>query len=190
MEVLGTVTLFGVMLIDATSRRMEVAMCELTIFSVSMLCYVLADIDSPFNGFFRVDTSVLPDVVKRLENLYRCAQIELKLEQVMKEGTKNPPPAVVNMKDKVPDQEYGVEDIEDGEEEKCINGNENNMDYLNTNVTEDDKSGVVSKDLSALRMGNISASGVDLSVSWSSDSNNSSARNSAKSSKSVVTSHH
>jgi hypothetical protein len=67
LEVLGSLVLLGVIFIDAKSRRMELAMCELTIFSVSMLCYVLADLDSPFNGFFRVDLGVLPDVIKRIE---------------------------------------------------------------------------------------------------------------------------
>lgn len=76
LDVLGSLTLFGVMLIDAESRGMEVAMCELTIFSVTMLCFVLADLDSPFNGFFRVDVGVIPDVVTRLEGLYHCAEME------------------------------------------------------------------------------------------------------------------
>lgn len=70
LEVLGSLTLFGVMLIDADSRLMVLAMCELTMFSTSMLCFVMADYDSPFNGFFRVDLSILPDVVMRIEDLY------------------------------------------------------------------------------------------------------------------------
>ena len=65
--------LLGIMLIDASSRQMELTMCELTIFSVSMLCYVLADIDTPFNGFFRIDISVLPVVIAKLERLYQDA---------------------------------------------------------------------------------------------------------------------
>ena len=43
-------------------------------FPVSMLCYVLADLDSPFNGFFRVDLSVIPDVVRRAENMYELVR--------------------------------------------------------------------------------------------------------------------
>ena len=70
LEVLGSLTLFGVMLIDAESRRFVLAMSELTMFSTSMLCFVMADYDSPFNGFFRVDLSILPDVVTRIEDLY------------------------------------------------------------------------------------------------------------------------
>ena len=74
LEVLGSLVLLGVIFIDAKSRRMELAMCELTIFSVSMLCYVLADLDSPFNGFFRVDLAVLPDVIKRIEYVFNQAK--------------------------------------------------------------------------------------------------------------------
>ena len=39
-----------------------------------MLCYVLADLDSPFNRFFRVDLSVIPDVVRRAENMYELVR--------------------------------------------------------------------------------------------------------------------
>lgn len=35
-----------------------------------MLCYVVSDLDSPFSGFFRVDLSVLIDVINRIESLY------------------------------------------------------------------------------------------------------------------------
>ena len=67
---LGSLVLIGIMLVDAQSRRIELTMCEVTIFSVSMLCYVLADLDSPFNGFFRVDVSTLPAVVQRIETIF------------------------------------------------------------------------------------------------------------------------
>ena len=70
LEVLGIITLFGVMLIDTESRLFVLSMCELTMFSTSALCFVMADYDSPFNGFFRVDLSILPDVVMRIEELY------------------------------------------------------------------------------------------------------------------------
>ena len=77
MEVLGSLVVIGVMLVDAQSRRIELTMCEVTIFSVSMLCYVLADLDSPFNGFFRVDLSVLPHVIARVEQLYQETRKEV-----------------------------------------------------------------------------------------------------------------
>ena len=51
LEVLGSLVVIGVMLVNANSRRLELTMCEVTIFYISMLCYVLADLDSPFNGF-------------------------------------------------------------------------------------------------------------------------------------------
>ena len=70
LEVLGSLVLIGIMLVNAQSRRIELTMCEVTIFSVSMLCYVLADLDCPFNGFFRVDVSTLPVVVRRIEKLF------------------------------------------------------------------------------------------------------------------------
>ena len=33
LEILGSLALFGVMMIDASSRRMEMAMCHITVFS-------------------------------------------------------------------------------------------------------------------------------------------------------------
>ena len=71
---LGCTTLFAMMLVFAQSHKMELAMCHLTLFSVAMLCYVLSDLDAPFSGFFHVDLSALPDVVKRIERLYDSAK--------------------------------------------------------------------------------------------------------------------
>ena len=51
-------------------------MCIITVFSISMLCYVVSDLDSPFSGFFRVDLSVLLHVVERLELMYKEAKHE------------------------------------------------------------------------------------------------------------------
>lgn len=45
-------------------------MCIITVFSISMLCYVVSDLDSPFSGFFRVDLSVLSFVLQKLESMY------------------------------------------------------------------------------------------------------------------------
>ena len=74
LEVLGVMTLFGVMLVEAQSPRFENTIRSLTLYSISMLCYVLADLDSPFDGFFRVDMTVLQEVVKRAEVVYECAR--------------------------------------------------------------------------------------------------------------------
>ena len=81
-------TVFGVMSVHASSYRMELVMCELTVFSVFMLFYVLADFDSPFNGFFRVDMSVLPEVVDRAQTLYHAAVVDHRLDRTRnaKEG--------------------------------------------------------------------------------------------------------
>lgn len=55
---------------------MELVMCIITVFSISMLCYVVSDLDSPFSGFFRVDLSVLIDVLKRIETLHTTSKTE------------------------------------------------------------------------------------------------------------------
>lgn len=49
-----TMLVINLLLIQASSYRMELAMCIMTVFSITILCYVVADLDSPFNGFFRV----------------------------------------------------------------------------------------------------------------------------------------
>lgn len=46
-----------------------------------MLCFVLADLDYPFHGFFRIDLSVLPDVVKRIETMYEQARSVIEKEE-------------------------------------------------------------------------------------------------------------
>ena len=74
---LATFTLFGVIFLDASSPSMECAMNQITIFSTSMFCFVLADLDSPFNGFFRVDTSVLTEVLSKAERLYTTCERQL-----------------------------------------------------------------------------------------------------------------
>ena len=40
-------------------------MCIITVFPISLLCYVVSDFDSPFSGFFRKDVSCLLLVVQR-----------------------------------------------------------------------------------------------------------------------------
>jgi hypothetical protein len=55
---------------------MELVMCIITVFSISMLCYVVSDLDSPFSGFFRVDLSVLSHVLERLELMYTESLME------------------------------------------------------------------------------------------------------------------
>ena len=60
------------------SYRMELVMTLLTLFSVAMLCYIVADLDSPFSGFFRIDVSIIADVIYRLEHMYNMTDDSLK----------------------------------------------------------------------------------------------------------------
>ncbi|XP_074651700.1 uncharacterized protein LOC141906352 [Tubulanus polymorphus] len=71
LETLGFFSFFGVLLLTTKSYILELVMCVITVFSISLLCYVVSDFDSPFSGFFRVDLSVLKDVVMRIEAMYR-----------------------------------------------------------------------------------------------------------------------
>lgn len=70
LESLGFFSFIGILLLRAYSYRMELVMCIITVFSISMLCYVVSDLDSPFSGFFRVDLSVLSFVLQKLESMY------------------------------------------------------------------------------------------------------------------------
>ncbi|XP_033729314.1 immunoglobulin A1 protease autotransporter-like, partial [Pecten maximus] len=80
LETLGFFSFIGILLLRALSYRLELTMCIITVFSISMLCYVVSDLDSPFSGFFRVDLSILGVVVQRLERMYYE-------ERTMAEGT-------------------------------------------------------------------------------------------------------
>lgn len=62
-------------MIQASSYRMELMMCVLTLFSISMLCYIVSDLDSPFSGFFRIDISIIVDVIYRLEVMHKMAAL-------------------------------------------------------------------------------------------------------------------
>lgn len=57
-------------------------MCIVTVLSISMLCYVVADLDDPFSGFFRVDVSVLWEAIFRLETMYQSSNSSEDAEQV------------------------------------------------------------------------------------------------------------
>ncbi|XP_046350650.2 calphotin-like [Haliotis rufescens] len=75
LETLGFFSFIGILLLHAYSYRMELVMCIITVFSISMLCYVVSDLDSPFSGFFRVDLSVLEVVIERLAAMYELAKM-------------------------------------------------------------------------------------------------------------------
>ncbi|XP_071946583.1 uncharacterized protein [Antedon mediterranea] len=70
LEALGFCTFFGVMLLQAQSYRMELAMCIMTVFSISILCFVVSDLDSAFNGFFTVRLDALYGVIDKVERMF------------------------------------------------------------------------------------------------------------------------
>ena len=74
LETLGFFSFLGILLLTAHSYRMELVMCIVTVFSISMLCYVVSDLDAPFSGFFRVDIGVLEEVLRRLDLIYEMAR--------------------------------------------------------------------------------------------------------------------
>ncbi|XP_070577784.1 uncharacterized protein [Ptychodera flava] len=71
LEMLSFTAFFGVMLIDARSYRLELTFCIMTVFSISALCYIVADLDSPYSGFFRVNVTPLTDIVAKAEQIYK-----------------------------------------------------------------------------------------------------------------------
>ena len=74
LETLGFFSFLGILLLTAHSYRMELVMCIVTVFSISMLCYVVSDLDAPFSGFFRVDIGVLEEVLRRLDLIFEMAK--------------------------------------------------------------------------------------------------------------------
>ncbi|XP_050396912.2 uncharacterized protein LOC126815368 isoform X2 [Patella vulgata] len=70
LETLGYFTFLGILLVKGESYRMELSMCIITVVSISMLCYIVADMDSPFHGFFRSDLAVVKGLAERLEDIY------------------------------------------------------------------------------------------------------------------------
>ncbi|XP_001185164.2 uncharacterized protein LOC754319 [Strongylocentrotus purpuratus] len=74
LEVLGFFSYFGVMLIVTESSQMDLMMCIITVFSISLLCYVIGDLDHPFSGYFRVNLSTLWHLVGKAEYFYHQEQ--------------------------------------------------------------------------------------------------------------------
>ena len=70
MEILGFFSFFGVALIQTYSTVLALAICMITVFSISILCFVIADLDNPFSGFFRLDLSLFRVVMAKGEKLY------------------------------------------------------------------------------------------------------------------------
>lgn len=79
-------------------------MCIITVFSISMLCYVVSDLDSPFSGFFRVDLSVLSFVLQKLESMY--------LESLMEEVESTLSGGIVKVTE-IPSEKPGIKKMND-----------------------------------------------------------------------------
>ena len=55
-------------------------MCLLTVVTISLFSYVLADLDSPFHGVFTVNVDILTDFVFKIEKYVLPAKkLELKV---------------------------------------------------------------------------------------------------------------
>nr|XP_022329572.1 uncharacterized protein LOC111128307 [Crassostrea virginica] len=70
LEVLGFSSFLGIQLVKCESPRLELAMSFVTCLSISLSCYIVADIDTPFHGFFRVDLKSVSNILADLENCY------------------------------------------------------------------------------------------------------------------------
>ncbi|XP_013411607.1 uncharacterized protein LOC106174549 [Lingula anatina] len=75
LEFLGLSAYFGILLIDGKSYIFELVVSYITVISISMLCYIVADLDAPFSGFFTIDIKPLFDILRRAEQVYNdtCA---------------------------------------------------------------------------------------------------------------------
>ena len=71
LETLSGFSFLGILLIKAQSYSLEVAMCLITVISITLLVFAVSDLDSPFDGFFRVDMLQLEDFVYELYKAYQ-----------------------------------------------------------------------------------------------------------------------
>ena len=76
MQIHGLIAFFGILLILADSYRLQLAMCILTVFSISMFCYILSDFDSPLHGAFRVDLESALDLPFQLHYLFEAVKLQ------------------------------------------------------------------------------------------------------------------
>ncbi len=70
LEGLGFISFFGVLLIETQSYRLALTMCMLTVFSITLFCYVLADFDSPLHGTMKINLEPLLAIVLSLESFH------------------------------------------------------------------------------------------------------------------------
>lgn len=68
LESLGFFTFLGVLLINAKSYKLELAMCIITVVSITLLTTAVSDLDSPFHGFYRIDLEFLTNYAEELRN--------------------------------------------------------------------------------------------------------------------------
>ncbi|OWF46889.1 hypothetical protein KP79_PYT14971 [Mizuhopecten yessoensis] len=73
LETLGYFTFLGILMVQAQSYRLELTMCIITVLSITMLCYIVADLDNPLHGFFRIDLTQIETLIERLERMYITA---------------------------------------------------------------------------------------------------------------------
>ncbi|KAL8587494.1 hypothetical protein ACOMHN_000900 [Nucella lapillus] len=81
LETLGYFTFIGVLLVQTYSYRTNLTFCLLTVISISLLCYLVADLDSPFYGFFRVPLGDFRHLTERLENDFNRLANEVMLDK-------------------------------------------------------------------------------------------------------------
>ncbi|KAK7471715.1 hypothetical protein BaRGS_00035647 [Batillaria attramentaria] len=78
LETLGYFTFAGIMLVFCDSYRAEIAMCYITVISISILCYLVADFDSPFYGFFRIDLQQYNELISLLVHVFNASVRDVK----------------------------------------------------------------------------------------------------------------
>ena len=89
LEVHGLIAFFGILLIDADSYRLQLAMCILTVFSISLFCYLLSDFDSPLHGAFRVDLDSALDLPFQLHYLFEAVKSQTDMSVNWRMGKKS-----------------------------------------------------------------------------------------------------
>ncbi|XP_062573777.1 uncharacterized protein LOC134235655 [Saccostrea cucullata] len=70
LEILGYSSFLGILMVKCDSYRMEMCMSFVTCLSISMSCYIVADIDNPFHGFFRINIKSVLSILEQLEKSY------------------------------------------------------------------------------------------------------------------------
>ncbi|XP_033749306.1 uncharacterized protein LOC117333994 [Pecten maximus] len=99
LETLGYFTFLGILMVQAQSYQLELTMCIITVLSITMLCYIIADLDNPFNGFFRIDLANVETLIQRLERMYIMAISEDRMKEEVNQISDN----VVKSKKRLPE---------------------------------------------------------------------------------------